>query len=81
MSVKEISLRRELVELAERQQDLDRRIADALNRKRFSADPGTVAKAEEDERTLLTELDRLLTRTRAVEGQLLQIKKRRERQP
>jgi hypothetical protein len=74
MRVEEVALKQELGDLAEGRAKLDRKIADALNRKKFSKDPAEVARAEGDERTLLTELDRLLTRTRAVEGKLLQVR-------
>jgi hypothetical protein len=54
---------------------LDRQLADALHRIRHGSSPDLVEKAKQDERQLLTELDRLMTRMRAVEGQLLQIQK------
>ncbi|MBS7454684.1 hypothetical protein KHP60_20435 [Microvirga sp. 3-52] len=54
---------------------LDRQLADALQRIRHGSSPDLVEKAKQDERHLLTELDRLMTRMRAIEGQLLQIQK------
>jgi hypothetical protein len=73
----EISLYQELVTLDERRRRLEGQIADALNRQLYSADAGTAEAARSEERRLLGELDRLLTRARAVEGQLLQIRRRR----
>ncbi|WP_404293468.1 hypothetical protein ACD578_12600 [Microvirga sp. RSM25] len=54
---------------------LDRQLADALQRIRHGSSPDLIEKAKQDERHLLTELDRLMTRMRAIEGQLLQIQK------
>ncbi|WP_201831693.1 hypothetical protein [Microvirga zambiensis] len=54
---------------------LDRRLSDALHRIRHGSSEDLVEQARQDERQLLTELDRLMTRMRAIEGQLLQIQK------
>ena len=73
----ETSLYQELVTLDDRRRRLEMRIADALNTQRYSADGSAVEAARAEERRLLGELDRLLTRVRAVEGQLLQVRRRR----
>jgi hypothetical protein len=73
----ETSLYQELVTLDDRRRRLEMRIADALNTQRYSADGSAVEAARAEERRLLGELDRLLTRVRAVEGQLLQTRLRR----
>ena len=54
---------------------LDTQLADALQRIRHSSAAELVEKAREDEKLLLGELDRLMTRMRAIEGQLLQLQK------
>jgi len=54
---------------------LDRQLADALQRIRHGSSPDLVEKAKQDEKFLLTELDRLMTRMRAIEGQLIQLRK------
>ena len=63
----ETSLYQELVTLDDRRRRLEMRIADALNTQRYSADGSAVEAARTEERRLLGELDRLLTRGRAVE--------------
>lgn len=73
----ETSLYQELVTLDDRRRRLELRIADALNTQRYSADLNAIEAARVEERRLLGELDRLLTRVRAVEGQLLQVRRRR----
>jgi hypothetical protein len=72
---KDERLHDELVALEQRMRRLDHDLADALYRIRHSSSPDDMAKAREDERALLAQLDRLMTRRRAVEGQLLQAKK------
>jgi beta-lactamase class A len=69
-------LRQELRELDEKRTQLDRRIADAVNRQRFSPDRADAEKARDDERKHLAEMDRLMTRIRAVEGKLLLLRRR-----
>jgi predicted nucleic acid-binding Zn-ribbon protein len=66
------TLEAELRELDERREDIERTLRSALDRQRFADDPAVKETAQTDERTALRELDRLMTRTRAVEGQLLQ---------
>ncbi|WP_160882576.1 hypothetical protein [Microvirga makkahensis] len=50
-------------------------MADALHRIRHGSSADLIEKAKQEEKILLTELDRLMTRMRAIEGQLLQIQK------
>ncbi|WP_414473845.1 hypothetical protein [Microvirga sp. M2] len=54
---------------------LDLQLADALQRIRHGSSEDLIEQAKQDERILLRELDRLMTRMRAIEGQLLQIQK------
>ncbi|MEZ0171501.1 hypothetical protein [Microvirga sp. TS319] len=54
---------------------LDMQLADALQRIRHGSSEDLIEKARQDEQVLLRELDRLMTRMRAIEGQLLQIQK------
>lgn len=58
---------------------LDRQLADALHRIHHASSKELAEKARQDEREFLLQLDRLMTRMRAVEGQLLQIEKRATR--
>jgi predicted nucleic acid-binding Zn-ribbon protein len=69
-------LRKELQASHERMARLNHLLRDAADRRRFGGDGAASQKAAEDERTYLAELDRLMTRIRAIEGQLL-IRKRR----
>lgn len=73
-------LREELAALDVRRQELDARIRDAVDRQRYGSDPAEIDAAKRDEQTSLVEMDRLMTRIRAVEGQLLILEKGR-RQP
>ncbi len=73
--LKETQLHQEFLDLEHHMRLLDRQLADALQRIRHGSSPDLVEKAKQDERHLLTELDRLMTRMRAIEGQLLQIQK------
>ena len=57
--------------LQERLRALDHQLRDCAARQRFAASPEHAAKAAEEERSHLEQLDRLMTRARAVEGQLL----------
>ena len=57
--------------LQERLMDIDSRLRDARDRQRFSRDAASTAKALDDERAYLLELDTLMTRIRAVEGKLI----------
>jgi hypothetical protein len=72
---KQTQLHQEFLDLEHQMRLLDRQLADALQRIRHGSSPDLVEKARQDERHLLTELDRLMTRMRAIEGQLLQIQK------
>jgi hypothetical protein len=65
---KETELRQEYQALESRLWNLDRRLADALNRIKHDSAPDAVEQARRDERTILTELDRLMTRARAIGG-------------
>lgn len=73
--LKESQLHREFIDLERHMRLLDTRLADALQRIRHSSCADLVEKAREDEKHLLSELDRLMTRMRAIEGQLLQLRK------
>lgn len=72
---KERQLRQELSSLEQRLSLLDRQLADALHRIHHSKSADLVEKATQDEKAYLAQLDRLMTRLRAIEGQLLQIDK------
>ena len=72
---KETQLHQEFLDLEHHMRLLDRQLADALHRIRHGSSAELIEKARQEERHLLTELDRLMTRMRAVEGQLLQIHK------
>lgn len=54
---------------------LDRQLADAIHRIHHSKSAELVEQAAQDEKAYLAQLDRLMTRMRAIEGQLLQIDK------
>ena len=73
--IKETQLKKEFLELEQRMRLLDRQLSDALQRVRHSSSMDSVEAAQQEERRLLAELDRLMTRMRAIEGQLLQIQK------
>jgi hypothetical protein len=64
-------LRQELQASHERMSRLNHLLRDAADRQRFGGDGAASRKAAEDERAYLAELDRLMTRIRAIEGQLL----------
>jgi hypothetical protein len=55
---------------------LDRRLANALHRIKHASTAADLEQARQDEKAILTQLDRLMTRMRAIEGQLLQIAKK-----
>lgn len=57
--------------LQQRLTEIDLLLRDARDRQRFSSDAAGAAKALDDERSYLRELDGLMTRIRAVEGKLL----------
>jgi predicted aminopeptidase len=66
-----VKLEEELTALDARRMQLDAAIRDAQNRQRYCHEPRTVEQARADEAALLTELDRLMTSYRALEGRLL----------
>lgn len=72
---KETQLHQEFLDLEHHMRLLDRKLADALHRIRHGSSSELVEQARQDEKQLLSELDRLMTRMRAIEGQLLQIQK------
>ena len=71
MASDRVKLEEELTALDARRLQLDSAIRDAQNRQRYCHEPRTVEQARAEEAALLTELDRLMTRYRAVEGRLL----------
>lgn len=73
--LKESQLHQEFIDLERHMRLLDTRLADALHRIRHSSSADLVEQARQDEKLLLSELDRLMTRMRAIEGQLLQFQK------
>ena len=52
-------------------EDLEARMRDAQNRRRFCKDPAEAAQAAAEEKALLKDLDHLMTRYRALEGRLM----------
>lgn len=72
---KETQLHQEFLDLEHHMRLLDRKLADALHQIRHGSSAELVEQARKDETQLLSELDRLMTRMRAIEGQLLQIQK------
>lgn len=64
-------LRDELARLDLTRQDLDRQIREAQQRQRYGSDADAIEAAKRDERDTVVAMDRLMTRIRAVEGQLL----------
>lgn len=72
---KESQLHQEFMDLEQAMRLLDLQLADALRRIRHGSSADLVEKARQEEKRLLVELDRLMTRMRAIEGQLLQIQK------
>lgn len=72
---KKDQLRQEFIDLEHHMKLLDIRLADALQRIRYGTSEDLVERARQEEKWLLSELDRMMTRMRAIEGQLLQIEK------
>jgi predicted nucleic acid-binding Zn-ribbon protein len=70
-----LDLEQELLDLEARQRRLDYELAEAQRQQRFGADPEEARRAKEQEHVLLRDLDRLMTRIRAVEGKLLQVRR------
>ena len=68
-------LRAELAALDARLHEFDRKIWEAIIRQRYSRDPENVERAANDLKKLVSEMDRLMTRSRAVEGKLLLLQK------
>lgn len=66
----EAKLREELEEIDLRRQDLDRRIQETVDRQRYVQDSEEVERARTEERACLAEMDRLMTRIRAIEAKL-----------
>ena len=64
-------LSEELCGLDAQQHALDRKVRDAADRQRYSSDAQQRAQAAQDEAAYVAEMDRLMTRIRAVEAQLL----------
>ena len=75
MSSVECDLLLELGQLHDEYERLNRRLRDANQRHRFLKDPVETARAEQEEQQLLIEINRLMDRLRAVEGQLMQVRK------
>ena len=73
--IKETQLQKEFLDLEHRMRLLDRQLADALQRIRHSSSMDCVELARQEEKHLLAQLDRLMTRMRAIEGQLMQFHK------
>lgn len=67
------ALEEELRQLDERREVVERRLQAVLHRQRYVSDPTSLASAQAEERQALMELDRVMTRSRAVEGKLLQL--------
>jgi hypothetical protein len=53
---------------------LNQEVAQAAQRQRFRRDAREVARAAQDEQTILGELNRLMDRRRAVEGHLMRVR-------
>jgi hypothetical protein len=65
------ALKQELATLDARRLDLDARLRDAVARQRYAPSEELAERARSDEAALLAEMDRLMTRIRAVEAKLL----------
>ena len=64
-------LRQELAALDARRLELDARLRDAVARQRYAPDQDGAVRARSEEADLLVDLDRVMTRIRAVEAKLL----------
>jgi hypothetical protein len=71
-----VELCQEYRDLEGRLWTLDRRLAEALHRIKHAISDTDLEQARIDEKAVLVQLDRLMTRMRAIEGQLLQIAKK-----
>ena len=67
----QVRLSEELSSLDARQHALDMKVRDAADRQRYGTDQHQKAQAAQDEAAYVAEMDRLMTRMRAVEAQLL----------
>jgi predicted nucleic acid-binding Zn-ribbon protein len=68
--IKEQRLRRELLTIQQRIRTLNLQLSELQAEVRYSSSPDRIEKARREETALLAELDRLMTRTRTIEGQL-----------
>ncbi len=68
----------ELAALDARLHELDRKTWEAINRQRYSRHPEDVERAAGDLKKLVSEMNRLMDRSRAVEGKLLLLRKSSE---
>jgi hypothetical protein len=64
-------LQDELARLDSSRQELDRELRDAQDRHRYGTNADEIEAAKREERDKVVAMDRLMTRIRAVEGQLL----------
>ena len=67
---------KELGDLDARRHALDTKVRPAADQRRYSADAHQKAQAAQEEAVYMAEMDRLMTRIRAVEAQLLLVAKR-----
>ena len=65
------ALRQELTALDARRLDIDARLREAVARQRYARDRALAEQARSEEAALLADMDRLMTRIRAVEAKLL----------
>ena len=72
----EAKLIAELRRLYDDYEKLNRKITNASQRQRFSKDSRDIEQAVQDEKAFLIEIDRLMTRMRAIEGHLMGIRKK-----
>ena len=70
LTTDEVKLSEELANLDAQQHRLETKLRMAEHRQRYLDDPEEVARAIEDAQALVTKLDQLMTRIRAVEGRL-----------
>jgi hypothetical protein len=75
MSSGECELLEKLRRLYDEYDRLNRAIRDANQRQKYLTDPEGIARAKEQEQKFLVALNRLMDRLRAVEGQLMQVRK------
>jgi len=71
MTVDQASLSEELCDLDALRHALDLKVREADQRRRYSRDQQQVTQAVQDEAAYVAEMDRLMTRIRAVGAQLL----------